>query len=852
MKNGIIVLVDDEENFLMILKEVLEQKVEERVEIFLNPELAIEFIKKESADIVMIFSDMKMPQMSGLDLRKKMLPELIDIPFVVVTGFNNKEITEKGMEYGVRSFLDKTADKDEILRQYDLFSPDRKAMINDDKEMKQSFIEESYPMLDEIEDLILDLEDGGGEEALKVFFRLLHTIKGTSACVGLDRLAAFSHKYEDFISDIIKGEITVNTKSIDVILHGVDKLKGLFSHISSFGNDSLDVSEDIKTFEAYEEGENTAKNNQKNTSEKEEKKLTDGDLEKEFKEDEKLSVPMSALNHFMEQSGELTIIRNAILKTISKLELKMGRDSVLDDLNDLLVEMQEVTGNVQSVVSQMRKVSISKVFKPYKRLVRDLSKSLGKEIHLEIKDNNLYIDSNVAKLLANALIHLVRNSIDHGIETVERRKEVGKNPQGSVTLFAQEVQDQIIVKIIDDGKGLSRSALEKKAAEKELYTLEEMKSMPDRQIFNFIFESGFSTAEQVTDLSGRGVGMDMVRSSLRNEGGNVIIDSEEGNGCVITMSIPVPKSIMIINSILCEIENNKYILPMDEVVEILDVKGQEEVKVKNVDGKEFLYHYETLYDMLDIKSFFFNKEKRTELGKTILVRTKGDTTVAIKVDEILGFEEVVVRKLNPVIKNAENFVGASLIGDGDLGMILNVEEIISKMNVRSHSANCRRAESQKKQEDDNGNSFVCFTLMDTQKQKFALNLDDIYRLEKIEKKDISFLGTKPVIRYQEKVMPLLSVEKSLGLSSVEDSFSLAESTFLDVIVVKKDKRYFGIMVKEVDKALEKASEIFEEFADRKGILGVTYVNDKSVTVLDINYIVTEETSVDGESNYEVA
>lgn len=828
-----VLLVDDEENYLELLSELIEDIGEFKPVFFTSPVEALKYIEEYSTRIVLIISDFNMPDVNGFQFRMSMLPTFGEIPFVIMTGFWNKDQAREAMEYKIQSFSDKVFDEEKIKNLIDKYSDARKSQLVEQIEMIQGFIEESYSMLDDIENLILKLEENDDtEETLQIYFRLLHTIKGTAACVGLSNLADYSHQYEDFISEIRNGVYTINNISMNILLGGLDKLKQIFDVIVESGEDRLDISADTKKFLDYKEDKDTKVSpvDDNPVSDADSNVLNFIDTKKEKKE-EKALVSMGILDHFLEESGELTVLRNAIVKTVKNIEERHKGDKEFDTLNDLLDGMQSITSGIQSSISYLRKVPIKTVFRPYKRLVRDLSRSLGKEIVLDTEGDELLIDSRLAKLFSNTLIHLIRNAVDHGIESAEERQRFEKESCGRIFLRAYEANEQIYIEIKDDGRGMDQSRLIEKALENDLYSSEELSQMSSQEIFALVFHSGFSTAKEVTDVSGRGVGMDMVLSSVVDKGGCINVDSKLTEGSTFTLEVPIPKSVFIINSLLVKCNEQTYVIPIDFVLEILKVDASDSSKISFIEGQKLLKHQDNLYDILSLnKQLGVIENDREDLNLVIIKSKLG--VFALQMDEVIGFEEVVVRKINKNINNNDFYKGASLLGDSEVALILDMDHL-SKVNQLTLS---KEKNSEIVNEDAEFETIEYMQFELEKKSNFAIGLDKVYRLEKFHRDKVSFTGDLGIVKYIDTIMPLVNIDHRLGFSDDIHSHLKNDDEFLDVIVVKQNQRYFGLVVNCISDIGLSESDFYTDIANLTGIMGSTFINGKNIAILDVTYL----------------
>ncbi len=835
-----IVCVDDDKDVLDILVDTIED-LGYSAQGFTSPQIATEFIEKNRHQIVLILSDLRMDDVNGFEFKRD-LPKLTqEIPFVIITGYWTQEMSAKAMEIGIEAFLEKPV-KAEILKdQIDRFAKKREETLNEEREMVEGFLDETTPMLDEIESLILELEESSDkEQTLSVYFRLLHTIKGTASCVGLTRLGDYTHKYEDFIGELRNKVVPVNTGSINVLLSGLDDLKQFFKMVDDVGNDNeVEFQHLIGKFTDLDKL--AASTNDTEEKEVQKEQVVDN---KKSAEDDKMTVSMSVLNQFMEESGELTVIRNSILKTVNKIEGRYRGDEDIEQLNELLTGMYSVTSNIQNKITEMRKVPLKNTFRPFKRLVRDLCKKLGKDVELEIKGEDLLVDNIVAKLYSNTMIHIIRNSLDHGIETIAKREEKGKNPTGKLTIEAYPLGEDIVLKVSDDGNGVDPEIIKNKAIEKGLYTPEEIADMSSLQIINIIFDSGFSTAEQVSDLSGRGVGMDMVRGSFRDMGGEVYVQSEKGQGSIFTLKVPIPKSVLIINTLSVENNGKIVLFQMEEVAEVLQFnESSHSTRIFETDGQKMLEQNNEMIELLKLSDIFEEPyNEPTDGHYNIVILRVGEKKFGLIVDTIFEFEEVVLRKITPQIHSHSLYHGASLVGAGEVAMIVSSEGIAHKMGLEIKQVEHSLAEVEEKKVSHELSEYMIFDYTDTHDQ-LCINLSQVDRFERISPDKIERIGTNFIIRYLDRNLLLVDPGHVLGLTDecrLENGHYQQLEDF-DVIVIRGERKLMGLIVNELGEIVPTEQVVNLDTVNNPGLKGSLYLDGVTVCEVDVDYI-EEKTS----------
>ena len=370
--------------------------------------------------------------------------------------------------------------------------------------------------------------------------------------------------------------------------------------------------------------------------------------------------------------GELVLGRNRLMKLGGGLEERYENDGLVRELGVTLAQINLVASDLQLAVMKTRMVPIRKVFAKFPRLVRDLSTKLGKQIRLELSGEDTEVDKSVADELGDPLVHLVRNSIDHAIESIQERQEVGKHPEGFVRLSASQEGNSIVIRIEDDGRGLPVEKLKAKALAKGLVTVNEVAGMDDRDAMNLIFLPGFSTAETVSDVSGRGVGMDVVRTNICRMNGSIELDSLAGRGCQVTIKLPL--TVAIIQALLVEVECSTFAIPLASVVEAVKVTNED---IKTINGRTVLNLRERILPLLRLADEFGVPFVEVEEFYVVVVSV-GERRLGIVVDRLRAQEEVVIKSLGEYLESVTGVAGATITGDGKVVLILDLADMVQK------------------------------------------------------------------------------------------------------------------------------------------------------------------------------
>lgn len=395
-------------------------------------------------------------------------------------------------------------------------------------------------------------------------------------------------------------------------------------------------------------------------------------------DDQSVRVETRRLDHVMNLVGELVLSRNRLIKLGGSLEEQYENDGVVRELGVTLAQLNLVTSDLQLAVMKTRMVPIRKVFAKFPRLVRDLSNKLGKQVRLELSGEDTEVDKSVADELSNPLVHLVRNSIDHAIELSPERQAAGKMPEGYVRLAASQEGNSIVIRVQDDGRGLPIQKIKAKALEKGLIAESELAGMSNRDAMNLIFLPGFSTVEQVTDVSGRGVGMDVVRTNISRMNGSIELNSEEGKGCLVTIKLPL--TVAIIQALLVEVECSTFAVPLATVIEAVKVTKDD---MKIINGQAVLNLRERILPLVRLADEFGIPAIKNAEESYVVVVAIGERRLGLVVDRLRAQEEVVIKSLGDYLSDVEGVAGATITGDGKVVLILDMANLVQRVGTLS-------------------------------------------------------------------------------------------------------------------------------------------------------------------------
>lgn len=388
-----------------------------------------------------------------------------------------------------------------------------------------------------------------------------------------------------------------------------------------------------------------------------------------------IRVDSQKIDGLLNTAGELVINKARFIQLESDLERAFGQNTKVVELKETISQLMRITNDMQEGIMQLRMVQIDQVFNKFPRVVRDLARKLNKKINLVILGKDTELDKSVVEEISDPLMHLVRNSVDHGIETVSDRKAIGKNEEGTIVLNAYHQGSSIIIEIKDDGKGIDVEALKSKAVSKGLITEDEGRSMSDKEAINLIYLPGFSTAKQVSDLSGRGVGMDVVKKNVDRLNGIIEILTEKGKGTLLTIKLPL--TLAIISTLLTRVAKSIYAIPLVNVISIEEVGKKDIYKIAN---QEAIRIRNEVINILRLDEIFqIGNDNRKKDRVQVVIVAMAEHRIGFVVDGLIGEQEVVIKSLDNSLVDSPGIAGASILGDGSVALIVDVSTLIERV-----------------------------------------------------------------------------------------------------------------------------------------------------------------------------
>lgn len=589
------------------------------------------------------------------------------------------------------------------------------AMLSDPemKEIFESFIVETREILDNLDLELVELERTPHDvDLLNSIFRSFHTIKGTSGFLGLEKLQKVTHKCEDILNKLRKGEAKLNGVIMDAILDAFDKIKLLVNTIESQKNENVEIENTVSAlvivYQELEAGKVPQGSSQIKPVETEKKKdsLNDyhGSDDIEIQEEENteihvrpsidatvtketsksatkqkdntIRVDVERLDDLLNIVSELVLGRNRLSQVNAEVAFEYEGTKLSRDLAEASKQIDLMTTELQLAVMKTRMIKIGKVFNRFPRLIRDLAKETKKEVELVIIGEDTELDKTLIEEINDPLVHLVRNSIDHGIELSDVRKSKGKDPKGRIILSAEHEGNNIIITIEDDGKGINPDIIKEKAVSKGMISREKAGELSKQEIYNLIFLPGFSTTEVVTNVSGRGVGMDVVRTNVTKLRGIINIESIVDKGTKIIIKLPL--TLAIIQGLLVKVSDETVVIPLNSVIEVVKVADEE---IYSVNHNEVIRIRDSVLPLIRIDKLLYNTttyENRNNWQYVVVVGI-AEKRFGIRVDALIGQKEVVIKSLGTYLGNIDGIAGSTIMGDGKVVMILDVGELINNL-----------------------------------------------------------------------------------------------------------------------------------------------------------------------------
>jgi len=726
-----------------------------------------------------------------------------------------------------------------------------------DQDVIREFLVESHENLSRLDQELVELEKHPGDAALLAsIFRTIHTIKGTCGFLRYSSLERISHQAESLLSQLRDGERELTPALISLILETVDSTRSVLACIEASGDEGTEQFAELterlrNAAESKTLGERRptpgfipvvvslpipAVKAQPGVSHPEEQTAVRADTPRSDDDtgkssavaDANIRVGVGLLDKLMDLVGELVLTRNQILQFNAERE-----DAALNATSQRL---NLITSELQEGVMKTRMQPIGMVWNKLPRVVRDMALALGKQVRLDMDGAETELDRTIIEAIKDPLVHLVRNSCDHGIETAEVRVRAGKPAQGRLSLRAYHEGGQVNIEIADDGAGIDVARVRQKAVEKGFLRLEQAEKLSEREALNLIFQPGFSTAHTVTNVSGRGVGMDVVKSHIEKIGGIVDIISRPGQGA--TVKIKIPLTLAIIPGLVITSGGERFVIPQVSLLELIRLEGDaagtynEEKRIEHVHGTPVYRRRGSLLPVAYLNKVLGLKPADSGEAVSMVVLQAEDRQFGLVVDGINDTQEIVVKPLGKQLKGISVYAGATIMGDGRVALILDVLGIGQKSGVMSESREQTRAAADARTQPEMEQQRLLLFRAGSF-QRLAVPLSLVARLEEFPQSSIERAGDGFVIQYRNRILPLISLRTVLepGMPEPEQAADPVQ-----VIVFNDGDRSVGVVVDQIVDVAEEVVTVRQK-STRKGLLGSAVVGKRVTDFLDLSHVI---------------
>ena len=561
------------------------------------------------------------------------------------------------------------------------------------RDILDEFIQESRELLEQAEGALIELERRPQEGALlDAIFRAFHTIKGTASFVGLERTTQLTHRAEDLLNRMRKGELPVTPAVLDVLFSVIDRTRRLIESVQSREAEEESIDDVLLMIEVILDVEVGPGRPISHHTEAVEGAQTESDASSPIQpsqeghaasrsgragaeprmglSEQTIRVDVERLDHLMHLVGELVLSRNQLLELARVLRAELQGNDSAERVWDMLAQLDWITNEIQRAVTRTRMVPVGRVFARFERMVRDLARELEKSIRFEAFGADTEVDKSVAEVLVDPLVHLIRNAVDHGIESPSERLQRGKPAEGKVQLRAYQEGNTIVLEVSDDGRGIDPNFVRRRAVEKGLLSREAAEGLSDLEALQLIFLPGFSTRTEASNLSGRGVGMDVVRTNLARIGGSVSVQTEPGQGTTFTLRLPL--TLAIIPGLTVGVYEECFIIPLSTVLEIVRLS---DYRVEVSEGRRVIVLRDQILPLYWLHELLQVPAGAPPAGEYVVVLAVGEQRFGLVVHTLVGQEEVVVKSIGSVFGQLPGIAGGTIRGNGQVGIILDIPEL---------------------------------------------------------------------------------------------------------------------------------------------------------------------------------
>ena len=708
------------------------------------------------------------------------------------------------------------------------------------------FAAETRENLVEVEQALVQLEDTPEDsELIAIIFRAIHTVKGTCGFFGFTNLEKVSHEGENLLSVLRDGSLSLNQEMTTVLLELVDIIRRFMDVIEANGSEAgVEIGDLPQRLNALKEAgpaleSNTAPSkpapepSPKPEPKPAEKKQQNVKKQRDEQPAESsVRVSTQLLDQLVTLVGELVLTRNQIVQRVSAQP-----DPILGPaaqrLNLIATELQES-------VMKTRMQPLSTVFNRFPRLIRDVARSCGKQVRLKVQGGETELDRTLIEAIKDPLTHILRNSIDHGIETSELRRKQGKAAEGLLEISASHKGGFVIIEIADDGAGIDAERIKQKALSSGVIDSTQVEKLNEREILNLIFLPGLSTAKKVTNVSGRGVGMDVVRSKVEAIGGTVELSSILNQGTNLQLKIPLTLAIVPALMVCCY--EHRYAIPQSTLQELIrfDPEHNKDQVLEKIGGAWYHRLRGNLLPLVYLQEVLHPEQPKVDLRKPhyVVVLQAGDQNYGLVVDRIEDSQEIVVKPLDRLLNKIPVYAGTMITGDGMAALILDPMGLAHTARLQAQQVRVQRQLEARLQGEEEGQALLLFG--SSTGGRMAIPLDMVARLEEFPAKQIEYIGGRSVIQYRGEIMSLIDVAGMLPerrRTPRGGEINLDEREIHQIVVHSGGQRNVGLIVGEILDTIEEDTSTRGR-PSRSGVK-YTFVQDSRVTeMLDLKMLIS--------------
>ncbi len=741
--------------------------------------------------------------------------------------------------------------------------------LDNDPEMMSDFLVEAWEQVEILDREFVALEEEPNNlERITTIFRVMHTLKGGAGFLGLEMMECLTHYAETLLSRIREGELEVNRERSNVLLKTADACKSILQYLEKEGGegppryndlmvvlkreaenreapktsvdpDLLPSNQGMSDLEAFQAQLLAAMGG--GDDEPEEERPSPSEVvavappiempttfAEQFEDaaagsntsDSRIRVQVDLLDKLMNLVGELVLSRNQIL------QISTGLESTA--LSSACQRINLVTSELQVHVMQTRMQPVSTLLNRFPRIIRDLCTQTGKEARFTMEGQDTGLDRTILEAVKDPLTHILRNSVDHGLESPHVRTSNGKSARGHIHIRAYHEGGQVTIEINDDGAGVNQERVKEKAVAQGLITAQEAKELCERDVLQLLFRPGFSTAAAITNLSGRGVGMDVVRSSVEKIGGSVDLSTRPGKGTQVKLRLPL--TLAIIPALVVTSHGQRYAIPQVNLQELVRLEGPEaQAGIEKFYGAEVYRLRGQLLPLLRLRNVLGSPVEPSEAINIVVVNADG-APFGLIVDGVCDTEEIVVKPLTRELKQLQLYAGATIMGDGTVALILDVAGLARTSKLQQEKPKEREKDEETQAVEASCQSLLLFRLSGN--EQFAIPLTLLSRLEEFNSSQVEMLRGEPVVQYRGRLLKLLDMSSHFGMMTHHQSDTYR------VLVFNHEGTDRGLIVEEILDVVEDTL-VLEPGSAGRGVMGTAVVAGKATTIVDLPQLVSD-------------